>query len=253
MRTLGLLALVVTAGCGNGGGFVDAPTPTGSFTANWAVQDPNGVALACDQVGATIVHVVASSAPLNVVIDEMYPCDQVMAMSQQLPPGIYSVTYELDDPNALKLATAPEQDGIEIDAGGDNVLAQATFVVDDHGGLALTLNTGNAGGNCTGAGITGMTIELTHAASGACAPVTFAISSGGNYTVDCAAPTTAACIENTDQLTVTGVLSGLYIVAVHGFKGTADCYDGSQQIQLPALEQTLNQTVELTATNGAGC
>ncbi len=253
MRTLSLLALVVAAGCGNGGGFIDAPTPTGSFTANWTVHDPSGAPLVCDQVGAGRVKITASAPALNAVINEAFPCDQVMAMSQQVTPGIYTMDYELDDETGAMLATAPEQDDIDVPAGGDNVLQQATFVVDDHGGLALTIESGVTGGNCVGAGITATTIVLTHAGSGGCAPVTFSIGGGGSYTVDCTTPMMAGCIDDTQPLTVSGITSGTYSVSVHGYKGASDCYDGVQQLQVPALQQTQTKTVNLTATNNAGC
>ena len=254
MRTPGLLALVVAAGCGNGGGFIDAPVPTGSFTANWTVQDLTGTTLACDQVDALRVKIAASAPALNAVINLAFPCDQVMAMSQQIAPGTYTMTYELDDGTGAMLATAPEQDDIAITSGGDNILPQSTFVVDDHGGLALTVESGVTGGNCAaGAGITATTVVLTHAGSGGCAPVTFAIGGAGSYTVDCTTPTMAGCIDDTQPLTVSGVTSGTYNVAVHGFKGAADCFDGALQLQVPALQQTQTKTVNLTATNAAGC
>jgi hypothetical protein len=258
MMSVRALVLVAAVGCGGGGGFpdareIDGPPPGGTFTAAWAVTNTNGQAITCDEIGAISVTAVLRNRAVQGGSTEVFTCGTQMGTSPAVAPGLYDISFELTGTSGL-LATIPAQQAVVITSGGDVRLAPLTFAVEATGGLKLTLATNKPGGNCglaanNGAQITQTTIALQHVGSGTCEPVTFTISAGANqpagmYVVNCANPVVAGCIENDQQLTVTGVPSGSYLVHIRGKSGN-DCWSNNDQLPVPPLGRDLTRTLNL--------
>ncbi len=260
MRSLCVLGLL--AACGGGGGFpdakpIDTAAPTATFSLAWTVSDSSNAPVACDKIGAVSVTVLAHNRAFDGGTTEVFTCATGSGMSQALPPGTYDFDFQLTSIGGT-LATAPTQHGVELVDGQNVALAPLAFSVDATGGLALTLATNRTGGNCaampSGGGIGGMTITLVHSSDLTCAPVTFMISGGGTYTVNCNTPVDAGCIDQTQTLTVMGVPSDAYTVHVKGMVGGATCWTNNDSLQVPAQGMSLTKTLNLAYATGApGC
>jgi len=254
---LGLLAA-----CGGGGGFpdareIDASVPNATFSLTWSVTDMAAAPVACDKIGATSVTVLAHNQAFDGGVPVAFTCNTGMGTSQKLAPGTWDFDFQLGSASGV-IATVPGQHGVTLTNGQNTALAPLTFAVDPTGGLALTLQTNRAGGNCAaqpnGGGITSTTITLEHASDQSCAPVTFTISGGGTYTVDCANPAVAGCIDANQTLTVTSVPSDGYTIHVKGYVGATQCWSNNDGLQVPAQAQTLTKTLNLAyATSTPGC
>jgi len=254
--------VLAIGGCGGGGGFpsdaaIDSPPPGGKFSLSWSVTDPNGQPITCSQVGAQIVTLTLRDPGVLGSTIEVFGCTSAMATSPAISPGVYDITFELKGLAGV-LATAPNQVGIEIKSAQTTALTPITFALEATGGLELLLASNQPDGNCapapTGAGITATTITLAHT-GGACEPVTFEIAAGatqpaGTYTVNCAAPTLAPCIENDQKITVSNVPSGGYQVQIRGKVGANDCWTNNDAFQVPPLSQVLKQTLSLAQQPG---
>jgi hypothetical protein len=153
---------------------------------------------------------------------------------------------------------------VTIPPGGNTALAPLAFSVDATGALALSLASGQPGGNCgattaMGAGITGTTITLVHTSDGTCAPLTLQVSAGasgtaGTYTIDCTTPVTTGCLESDQTLTASGVASDNYTIHVSGLIGTTACWTNGDSLQVPPTGQTLTRTLNLARQTGTpGC
>jgi hypothetical protein len=255
---LGLLAA-----CGGGGGFpdaspkIDAPPPSATFSLTWSVADMASAPVACDKVGAISVTVLAHNQAFEGGTSQVFTCATGMGTSQKLPPGTWDFDFQLTSQSGV-LTTAPGQHGVVLTNGENTELTPLVFTVDPTGGLALTLATNRAMGNCAaqpdGGGITSTTITLDHASDLSCAPLTFQISGGGTYTVDCANPVVAGCIDQDQTLTVTSVPSDAYRIHVKGFVGATACWTNNDSLQVPPEGQTLTKTLNLGyATSTPGC
>jgi hypothetical protein len=264
MGRLSLWCFLVCA-CGDGGGFPDArpsddAAPGGSFSLDWSVTDTSGGPLTCGRIGGQTVTITVRNNNVAGGATEVFGCGSLKGTSGLYAPGTYEMSYELTGSAGL-LATAPAQTMVQIMSGQTTRLDPIAFAVEAVGGLSLKLSTGATGGNCGtiangGAGITGTTITLNHTSGGACEPVTFAISAGatqpaGNYTVNCAAPVVAPCIEADQTLTVNGVPSDQYLIHVRGRIGAVDCWTANPGLTVPPIMKVLMQT--LTLTKLAGC
>jgi len=261
MRSLCVLGLV--AACGSGGGFpdamtIDSPPPTSTFTLAWTVSDANNNPISCDKIGAVSVTVLAHNLAFEGGRTEVFTCASGTGMSEPLPPGTWDFDFELNSiGGTITMATA--QHGVVLAPGANTVLMPLAFSVDATGGLALTVATNRAMGNCAappgGGGITSTTITLEHTSDLSCEPVTFMIGSGGTtYTVDCANPAQGPCIDSTDTLTVTSVPSDGYTIHIKGNIGATTCWTNNDSLQVPAAGQTLTKTLNLAyATGMPGC
>ena len=264
MSARGLVLTVAVAGCGSGGGFpdappIDSPPPLGTFSLAWSVTDTTGTGITCDQIGAQTVTALVRNRGVQGGSTEVFTCGTLMGTSQGVVAGTYDIGFELTgmggDPATGLIATAQKQQGIVVKPGENTPLAPLTFAVDAKGGLKLNLSTNKPGGNCgataaMGAGITGVSITLLHTGPGTCEPVTFAIAAGasrpaGSYTVNCAMPTLAPCIDADQQLSVTGVPSGAYQIHVRGKVGAADCWTNDDALPVPPLGRDLTRTLNL--------
>ena len=260
-----LCLLGLVAACGGGGGFpdarvIDTPVPTATFTLAWTVVDASSQPqpVACDPIGAVSVTVLAHNRAFDGGTTEVFTCSTGMGQSQTLPEGTWDFDFQLSSASGV-LATAPGQHGVVLTSGQNTALTPITFTVDATGKLALTLATNSAGGNCasqpSGGGIANTTITLVHSSDGTCAPLTFMISGGGTYTVDCTTPVQAGCIDSTQTLTVPSVPSDAYTIHVRGIlAGGATCWSNNDSLQVPPQGATLTKTLNLAyATGTTGC
>jgi hypothetical protein len=253
-----LCALVVLVACGGGGGFpdaqkIDSAPPTATFTLAWTVNDATSQPVACDKIGALSVTVLAHNRAFDGGTPVVFACSSGMGQSQALPAGTYDFEFQLTSIGGM-LATAPAQHGVELAAGSNVALMPLTFAVDATGSVALTLATGRTDGNCAaapgGGGITSMTITLQHSSDQSCEPVTFTISGGGTYTVDCTTPVQGPCIDQTSTLTATTVPSDNYTIHVVGNVGPTACWTNNDSLQVPAAGQVLTQTLNFAHATG---
>ncbi|MEO8699243.1 MAG: hypothetical protein ABI867_04340 [Kofleriaceae bacterium] len=267
MSSLRSLFVVCALGCGGGGGFpVDAgpepEPPTGKFSLAWTVNNAANEPIACNQIGGQVITVALRNRAVQGGSTEVFTCSSLTGVSAPIAPGVYDMTFSL---NGLvgELAIAPPQGGIVITSNETTALTAIAFAVDATGALELVLSSNQTGGNCgavasMGAGITGTTIALSHAAGGACEPVTFQVSAGATqpastYLVNCATPVEVGCIENDQKLTVSGIPSGNYKIAVRGKIGTVTCWTNDDSLVVPPLSKVLNRTLNLAKQTIAGC
>lgn len=260
MRSLCVLGLL--AACGGGGGFpdakpIDSAPPTATFSLAWTVDDSASMPVDCDKIGATSVTVLAHNRAFDGGTTEVFTCATGSGTSQALPPGTYDLDFQLTSISGT-LATSATQHGVVLTSGQNTPLMPITFTVDATGGLALMVATNKTDGNCAaptgGGGITSMQITLVRSSDLTCEPVTFMISGGGTYTVDCATPANAGCIDQTQTLTVMGVPSDNYIIHVKGMIGAATCWTNNDSLQVPAQGMSLTKTLNLAYATGApGC
>lgn len=261
-----ILSTALVAACGDGGGFPDAPpidmpAPGGTFNLAWTVKDTAGNAITCDQIGAQAVTVLTRNRAIQGGSTEVFTCSTLMGNSQGLVAGTYDMDFELGGVGGAVgtgiIATSPKQMGIVIQSGENVTLMPLAFAVNATGGIKLNLAANKPGGNCgsvatNGAGITGVTLTLQHTSGGACEPVTFTIAPnatlpGGSYTVNCASPTVAPCIEADQQLSVTGVKSDGYQLHVRGKVATVDCWSNDDTMPVPPLGRDVVRTLNFAA------
>ncbi len=225
----------------------------------WAVTDTNALAIPCSQVGGNFVTVTLRNRAVQGGSTEVFSCSSLMATSLlSFAPGIYDLSFELGGTVGL-LTTAPTATGIEFKNDQTAAVPPVTFAVDATGKMDLFVNSGVVGGNCAGgAGINNTTITLAHSGGGVCEPVTFNISAGatgvaGTYTVNCAAPVQAGCINNDQKLSVPTLPSGGYQIQVKGKIGGTDCWTNTTNLTVPPLSKTLMQTLNLSHQVITGC
>ncbi|MBA2544057.1 MAG: hypothetical protein H0V17_30720 [Deltaproteobacteria bacterium] len=248
------------AACGGGGGFPtdstpEGPPPGGKFMLSWTVTDLADATIPCAQVGASFVTVTLRNRAEQGGSTEVFACSTGSATSLlSFTPGIYDLTFQLSGMSGA-IGTAPAVLGVEIVANQTVTVSPIAFPVDNTGKLELFVNTGEAGGNCTGgADVDNFTITLTHTGA-ACEPVTFDLSNGppNSYTVDCANPALSPCIDNDQKLSVATLPSGSYRVEVKGKIGGVDCWSTTQTLNVPPNSKTLMQTLNLTHLVAIGC
>ncbi|MEO8554872.1 MAG: hypothetical protein ABI678_33065, partial [Kofleriaceae bacterium] len=75
-----------------------------------------------------------------------------------------------------------------------------------------------------------------------------------SYVINCGSPATAACIENDQVISATGVKADGYQIHVKGFEGASSCWSNNDSIVVPPLGQTLDRTLNLGFSSAtAGC
>ncbi len=265
-----LLACVVAAGCGGGGGFpdaaVDSPPPgPGSFSLDWSVTDTGNQPIACSKIGATAVTATLRNLAAVGGMTEVFTCATGSGTSQRdITPGTYEISFELDAGSGTVLQTAPTQHAVVIQSNQVTKLASLSFAVNATGGMKLHLASNKAGGNCgvapSGAAIDAMTISIQHGSTGPCEPIAFAIAAGatkpaGNYTVDCTTPAVGPCIESDQEVTAIGVPSDQYTFHIHGNVAAATCWTNNDQVTVPPLGANAIKTLNLgqAAPGTPGC
>jgi hypothetical protein len=246
-----LLVSAALVGC-DGSGFPDAPLPDatlfGTVSVAWTLVDTTGAAIPCDQVGARTVGLTLRDQNGIAGVPASFSCGNSPSTTQAIKTGSYNIGFQLNGDGGT-IATAMDQVGVQVTAGVTTVADPVTFVVDARGGLTLALRAQAVTSNCKppamdGAGITGVTLTMVDA-RGACAPITFVRSRGGTYTVDCASPPVATCLETDETLGVAAMPSGGYTMHVRGKVGATDCWKNDDALQVPAQGKTLTTTLNL--------
>jgi hypothetical protein len=248
--------------CGGGGGFPDAPLPVdappnGTFSLNWSlVKMADGSSVLCDQIGGVTVTALLRNRAVEGGFTEIFSCNTGMGTSGPVPIGTYDIRYELTGVTGV-ITTGLEQLGVDIPKNSNVTLNPVTFTVNAVGGLDLKIDALKAGGNCDtvangGAGITGMTITLTHVSGGACEAATIMIGSTP-YTIDCVTPTNTACIEKTTSITAASLPSDNYQIHVRANQNALQCFKNDDSLRVPPNAMSLTRTLNLAATGTAGC
>lgn len=264
-----LLGVALAAGCGSGGGFPDAapdvsPPGPGFFKVDWVVTDANSQPLDCSRISAAAVTATLRKHGTAGGSTQVFTCATGTGKSQAVEAGTYDITWELDSTQSLVLDTASPQKDVVIEDGQTTQLTSLAFSVDATGNVKLHLDALKPGGNCgtgaDGAKIDAMTMTVQHNSSGPCEPVMFAVAAGATkpastFAVDCSMATTSIpCIEHDQELSATAVPSDKYTFRVHGTVVGADCWSNNNQLTVPPLGGTLNQTLNLGHADGApGC
>ena len=264
-----LLACVVAAGCGSGGGFpdaaIDSPPPgPGKFMVDWTVSDTASQPVPCSRINASTVTATLRSHAIAGGSTQVFTCGTGSGTSQSVDPGTYDIAFELDSAQGAVLTTAPTQKDVVIQEGQITHLTALAFALDATGAMKLHLTAGLAGGNCAaapgGAAIDTMTISINHQSTGPCEPIMFAIGAGatkpaGTYTINCTTPATTPCIESDQEITAMGVPSDKYTFHIQGNVGAAACWTNSDQVTVPPLSGTLTTTLNLghAPTGTPGC
>jgi hypothetical protein len=256
-----LLIAALTA-CGGGGGFPDAPpepdaAPGGTLSLDWSlVKMADGTPVSCDAVGAGTVTLLLRNRAMQGGFTEVFSCNTKSGTTPQIPIGTYDVNFELTGTSGL-ITTAPEQTGLIVTRLQNTPLQPVTFTVNATGAIDLRIDALKTGGNCdpiatNGAGITQMRIFLDHVSGGACEPATIMIGAAP-YTINCAAPTPAGCIEKTTAITGT-LPSDNYQIHIRADQAAAmNCFVNDDSMQVPPNGKTLTRTLNLAASAGAGC
>lgn len=247
-----LLCAAVTAGCGDDG---STNAVTGTFSLAWTLTDTGGAPITCDQIGATTIAVTLQRTDGSSSPTASFACGGSPGTSPAIPVGHYNVSIALQG-TGLDAVAAPAQNGVVIAQNQTTALAPVTFAVNATGNLALQIAppsplTTNCGAAPTGAAINAETITFEHTGDG-CLPITFTRSKGGTYTVNCAAPNNAGCIETDETLTATNVPSGSYTIHIRGKIGATDCFTNDDALSVPAQGRSLTHTFTLAATK-PGC
>jgi hypothetical protein len=253
-------ALCLTAACGSGGGFPDAPPadtpPTARFSLTWSVIDQDSQPLSCARIGGPSMTVLAHNKAYDGGNTESFSCSTGAGQSQDVYAGEFDLDFELSGSFGL-LARAPSQLSVSVPEGSITPLQPLVFQVEALGALALKISTGASGGNCAatgsgGAGIDAMSISITRNSDGACVPMTFAVGAGattaaGTYATDCTTPAnyTGGCIESDQVLSAMNVPSDAYTVHVRGKIAATNCWVNNDFMQVPPLQKTLTRTLNL--------
>jgi hypothetical protein len=233
---LALLACTVAA-CGDDSGLpdargIDAMPNTGTVSLTWSIAD-GATALTCAQIGVNSVSIVSRDVDEPFGQPEVRGCS-AMAGSVALLPGTYEITTSLGGVDAEPVVF----DNIVVTTGQDTALGNAAFQVSAVGGFAFDMVA--AGGNCTGAGITAVSLALA-TTTGTCVPATFDIEAGatqpaGTYTTDCTTPAPyAACIDSDQTVTAQPTItSGSYRLTITGDVSGTPCWSRTPQFDVPA-------------------
>lgn len=256
MSLAGIGCLLATS-CGSGGGFPDAPPPDvaipgGTVSLEWALTDLQGRPITCDEIGAQTVTLIVHNVEASGASPEVFSCNSMSGTTPKLEPGRYEVDFELNGTSGL-IAQAPKQMNVMIASNENTPLMPIAFAVQAAGNLDVKISA--VGGNCKavgmgGAGITGMSITLTHDDNDVCEPITFDISGmpARTYTVNCQTPTVVPCIDETKSLTAMNVPSDGYHVHIRGHKNNDNavvCFTNDDAITVPPLGKTLMRTFNL--------
>lgn len=242
-RAMTLLVPVLCWACGDepavpdAGPTFDAHVALGTMSVSWTLVDETGAPVTCAEVGA--VGVVLKETPRNgaPALIDLFSCSSGAGTTlRHRSEPIYDVEIELTSAGGDPLATV-EVEGITLVDGGDVALPAANFVVARTGGFKLRLDMDAPGANCApvaelGAGVTQVRLALADAA-GSCLTVTWVIGEGGpamSGVYGCPAEA-RECIENVQDLSVTGLIAGRYTLDVVGFQDVLACYQPAAPFQ----------------------
>jgi len=258
---IALLAAVVFALASACTGGSPPQPPTGSVSLAWSIFDATTQPATCDQVSARSVALRLRPHAGGDAIAAAMPC-AYGAGTAQVPPGTYDIAIELHAADGTRLASAPDQTGITINAERTTALTAVRFAANLTFRLVTSIATSTRT-NCQettsgGAGIIGtsVTLERTDPGREGCAAVTFSRARGdtpeGVYRVNCSTPVVTRCIENNETLTAS-VPPGTYRIHVRGERGMIDCWRGDDKFTVaPSILPTLH-TVALKRLDQPAC
>lgn len=238
-----LLALITPAACGDDSAatdaavVIDARPDQGTLSLSWTLADSDQSVIDCEDVAAVTVSISAFPEGAGSGVPLAFPCSDGQA-SPRLGTGTYQLRIELragagvlDGPITLN--------GIEITQDQETALGQIDFEVPTTGGFSFLLDTPPLGSNCDASegDLTSVLFELRDDAD-ACVPTTFEIGdgaeqTGGTYQSDCQGAS-FGCIDNDQEITVSGAASGPHTLRITGAKGGVEsCYSRNAQITIP--------------------
>ena len=173
-----------------------------------------------------------------------------------LAPGTYNVSAELTGVSGA-LGPAVAFQGVMVVTATDTPLDPIDFMVMAQGGLRFTIAAAGQPSNCTGAGIDGMLLQMRDGAN-ACVPATFAIAAGAtapaaSYSDDCATAVVGPCIEQDQEVTVTGLRSGPARLVITGQSGGLACWSGVHFLTVPTMSTVRDYGALTLPRNTAVC
>ena len=266
MVIIGLACGLLAAACGDDAGADAGPPPDaavtqGTMSLTWDINDVDMTELTCADVSGITVRITATPVGGGGAAIDALSCNAGEGTTLPIDAGAYNVGIQLRATAGTlsQIITMPD---VDVVAGGNSPLGNVVFTVPAQGNFDFDIDTSATGLNCddelsNGAGITDFVFELRDS-SNACVDATFAIGAGavqsaGSYDTDCAVAY-GVCIENDQAITVTGVRSGAYTLAIHGFKGGLDCWARAPQFTVPGNDLSfLLGTQQLALDPVPGC
>jgi hypothetical protein len=250
------LLFALTIGCGSS---PPPPPPHGAAGLIWSITGADRAFATCTHAGAASISAVLRNRASGDTITASFSCPGLRHKMDGIPVGAYDVALTLLAADGATLATTTSATGAMIVADQTTEVPPMVFAVELKGRLSLSLQVLTAPANCTsptigGAGISGVSISIEHAAGG-CAPVMLTRRRGGmtvgTYAVRCDSPSIASCIETDETLSIDDIESGAYLVHVGGRLGPVRCWSGDDVLSAPA-GGALAKTIQLTKTV-SGC
>lgn len=201
--------------------------PLGAISYTWKLEDTNKLPVSCDELdpNASLDVRLAGTSSTTAA----FQCRSCAGTTEPLAAGRYTTTFALGGAvPGLEWGPVP---GEVIPASlvvtpAAPATATVKFVIDPIGKLVLQFS---PPGGCAAAG--DFRISLIRRGVG-CERVTFARAGGATtapYTVDCAAPSGAPCLEPGETLTAERLPSGSYQIHVRVKKQAQDAWTNDDQ------------------------
>jgi hypothetical protein len=239
MRSPRLFAVLLLAACGDDSGsssadaapMIDARVPAGFISFSWTIQDEDGPTT-CAEVGNPTVRITALPEAGGVAEIDTFACSS-MTGTTLVPVGSYSVTVNLGSLDENDAIT-----GVTVQDGQDTPIGLITFEVAADGAIRFRVDVaGASASNCDpegsdGGGITDFILELRDSTGTTCISHTFDVG-GESYASDCAGAK-FRCIDNDEDITISGLVAGAYLVRIQGFEGPNICYPYDAAMNAPA-------------------
>jgi hypothetical protein len=214
----------------------DAALPRQVVSVAWKVTDLADAELACDRIDAQFMTVTFFRVQTGEGFTEVFDCFRGGGM-RELEEGEYMIGFELADRFGTLATRASQPYRVE----GPTAVEEARFRIDPRGTLVFTLDTGLAANCGGGSSISGMTIEV-YRPDGGCLGGTLAIEGAAPpYTINCANPPVASCLEKDRDVTAASVPAGEYRIRAVGRQGTMPCWlhDQRHRIRAAGLGRTV--------------
>lgn len=254
------LALVALAACGGNGGppdarVIDGAPPGGTFSLTWTIHD-GATALTCADLANPTVAVSIVEEGAGFGVSDVFSCSSTTGTSRALAPGTYNLTIELTGATGA-LGPAIVRQGVVVVTSADTPLDPIDFMVMAQGGLGFRIAAAGQPSNCAGAGIDGMLLQMRDGTN-TCVPATFTIAAGATapastYSDDCATAVVGPCIEQDQQVTVTGLRSGPARLVITGQTAGLACWSGVHFLTVPTMSTVRDYGALTLPRNNAVC
>jgi hypothetical protein len=128
------LAVAAFFGCGDGGGFPDAPAKQpqqnpGTLALSWSLVDAAGSATTCGSANAQSVVVAITQEVTAEQFGQTFACAIGQAVTGSLPMASYDLTFGLYDPSNTLLAMGSAQTGVMVIPDTTANVGNVVFVV----------------------------------------------------------------------------------------------------------------------------